>query len=502
MNGIAVLFAGELNMNYVLRDFAPGKNALHETLLRAASFAHVKKIVLLCKNDFDENTLPALSKEISVIKEERWDSQNLLAAIRERAENFDFLYYCWADTPLIDPDIAASLAVRFSEYAAEYAYADGWPEGTAPELLLPATAAFLLKLNGEDKKTVVRTTIFDIIKKDINSFDIETEISPTDLREHRLTLAADCKRDFLLLKRFAESGAEDAPSVEKLIKEKPETLRTLPAFFPIMITGSCPDYCGLCPYSGKQSKENMSVEDFSLVLNKIEEFADDAVIDISLWGDPAFHPQKTDLIKEVLAHKNFSLIIETCGSGWNEGDFETVAALLRESKSAGFDGLRPLSWIVSTELNGPGAAEARNTLRALIERFGTDSVYAQALRIKGNEDDIEKFYKELSAEGVQVIVQKYDYFCGALPDLRAGDISPLKRHPCRHLLRDMPVYIDGSVMPCRETIIEKDSPSYGNILRENPEEIWKRMGSGYAKHCSGDYPGICERCDEYYTFNF
>jgi len=126
--------------------------------------------------------------------------------------------------------------------------------------------------------------------------------------------------------------------------------------------------------------------------------------------------------------------------------------------------------------------------------------YVQAVRIKDGEDDLERFYRAWKTRTPNVIVQKHDDFCGCLPVLKATDLSPVKRFPCRHLMRDLSILIDGAVPFCREDA--RGGESWGNAFEESLEAIWARGAARYAEHCAGRYPDLCENCDEYYTYNF
>ncbi|HOV39774.1 MAG TPA: SPASM domain-containing protein, partial [Spirochaetales bacterium] len=74
------------------------------------------------------------------------------------------------------------------------------------------------------------------------------------------------------------------------------------------------------------------------------------------------------------------------------------------------------------------------------------------------------------------------------------------RFPCWHLKRDLYVLLDGSVPLCREDI--KKTFIGGNLFQEGIETIWKRMDAVYREHIEGKYRPLCEKCDEYYTYNF
>jgi spiro-SPASM protein len=143
--------------------------------------------------------------------------------------------------------------------------------------------------------------------------------------------------------------------------------------------------------------------------------------------------------------------------------------------------------------------EANKTALFLHELFG-DKLYIQSVRMKDQEEYLEKFYRSWKEKGFNVIIQKHDHFCGVLPDLRVTDLSPVKRFPCWHLKRDLNILIDGTVPMCREDL--KRESVFGNIFTDNLEQIWNNGNGLYAIHLSGEYPEICRECDEYYTYNF
>jgi spiro-SPASM protein len=514
MNTIAVLFGGCLSKE-AFKEVFSGKSAFILTLQRAAALDGAGKIVLFARDDFDKQIALSGGVQVEIIKQPAWNTKKLFETLVNVSKGFDIIYYAWADTPLLDVQLAGAIKQRFIRYAAEYGYADGWPGGLAPELLLPSTAAFLLKLNGDAEDAVARDTIFGVLQKDINSFDIETEISPVDLRGYRLNFAADSARNLMLLRRVIDAGWTDYKCAQTLIVQKPEMLRTLPAFFPVMISGVCPQRCSFCPFAVRNilqedfKNEFMNPEQFELLIKKIINFAGDGVIDISLWGEIALHPRKIDIISAVLKRAELSLVIETCGVGWSSSDIDTIVSMTREAPCRQ-NGMPALSWIVSLdsndsvvykELHGEGFQEAASFAQKIMPLF-KDNVYVQAVRREGAEDDIEKFYKFWQDAGARVIIQKYDNFCGKLAGLRAGDISPVVRNVCWHIMRDMPIMLDGAVNICRETIVSEESFPLGNAFNEELESIWERGESFYREHCVQNYNALCKDCDEYYTYNF
>jgi spiro-SPASM protein len=536
MKALTVLYGGDLH-SQALEPVFSGKNSLSLALEGARRFPGTEKLILLAKEDFSFTGTPPVSG-LELIKAPAWTKRSLLETLSACSAGFDLSYFAWADCPFLDPVLAGALADRHLRYAAEYSYADGWPGGFAPEILSPGTAGILAKILGDDGGPVERDALFSVIEKDINSFDIETEISPADLRQHRLTLAADSKRNLLLLKGFIRAagkigGGEILPAAdqaERIIAEIPEILRTLPNFYAVQVSGPCPHSCALCPYPRfggrgdiRERKDFLDPEIFGALLDKICAFSGDAVIDLSLWGELGLHPRKNRLIRMVLDRPELALVIETSGLGWRSGEAETLAEAAAGAAALPerINPLPPLSWIVSLdafdprrygELRGPGFPEAAEFAKRLLGLFPGDA-YVQALRTAGDEDEVEKFYrfwKEAAPGGnANIIIQKYDDFCGYLPKKQASDISPVQRRPCWHLIRDMNILIDGTVPLCREELsaFEGKGRILGNAFSESLETIWSRGGEYYRFQCpepgkKPEYAGLCAGCDEYYTYNF
>lgn len=512
MNAIAVLFAGRL-APAAFEPFLDGRDSVSAAIERVRDFPDVGEVVVFADDAF---VPPQDCGPLRVERADRWGKRRLLDRLVSLSEGADFLYFAWADCPLLDPALAAAIRDRHLRYAAEYSFADGWPYGFAPEILAPSTAAALAFLAGDDDGRIERDLLFSVIQKDINSFDIETEISPVDLRLYRLTLAADSKRNLRLTRSLAEAGMRAAADAERVLVERADLLRTLPAYFSVQVAGGCPQECSPCPYPRFGRKGGASVLErrdeldpgvFNRLLDRIVEFSGDAVINISLWGEPSLHSRVGDLVTAVLQRPELSLIVETSGIGWRPGVLESIAA---ENQGAAprANGMEPVTWIVSLDaedptryaaLRGEGYAEARAFAERAFALFPR-GVYVQALRVKDGEEDLERFYRAWKAKGYAVIIQKHDDFCGYMPVLKATDLSPINRFPCRHLMRDLSVLIDGTVCVCKEDALRSDV--WGNAFDEDLSAIWERGTARYIDHCRGTYPDICERCDEYYTYNF
>jgi len=490
---------------YALQPLAGGKSALEEALSFGESLPDVEKIVLL--TDRKEDGLPR-GNWIIRQKTDLTDMKSLLSYMAQEGEGFDTVFYYYADCPLLDSGITRKMYDNHLRYFAQYTFADGYPSGLTPELISTSMINSLVLLSGKYSVPMKRDGIFSVLQNDINAFDIETEISPKDLRLLRVSLSCDTKRNFYQTESIIKAGGTDAESIIPVLEEKPELLRTLPSFIGVQICDGCPQACSYCPYPRiggdvLHNRNFMSADDFRTICGKIHELSDDAVICPSLWGEPALHPDIADCVESVLAYPRFSLCIETSGIGWKPEVLKHIRNLCEEK-----DGTARIDWILSLDaldpelysrLRGPGFEEALKTCDLLCSLF-PEKVHIQAVRMNSNEENLEAFFRHWKEKTGKVIIQKYDHFCGFLDQIKVTDLSPLKRFPCWHLKRDLSVLIDGSVPVCREDL--KKDHILGNILKDSAASIWDKGTSWYEKHCRGVYPGLCKECDEYYTYNF
>lgn len=500
MKNIAVINATDLRP-HAARPVINGSSSFRRALEFGRGLPGVEQAVIFASQD--RALPPETPPDCRVIARASWTVADLTAEMEKAVSGFEDAFYFFADCPFLDPTIARKMHASHRTYWADYTFADGFPQGLTPEILTRETVSRLRALSSADTGLPDRETLFAIIRKDINSFDIETELAPVDLRLLRVRLAADTERSFLLMKRIVEKGGHDTDSICRVLQEEPRILRTLPAFFPIQIVERCPYACSYCPYpvfAGDVTKKGavMDPEKFAALAAKIAAFSGDAVVDISLWGEPSLHPEIYRIMSSVLSTPGLSLVVETSGVGWNPEVFRRV----RDSFAS-----QP-TWIVSLDasseqmyqrLRGPGFAEAVKTAESLLSVF-PGKTWVQAVRMKENEEDLEIFYKSWKTKTENIIIQKYDSFSAFLPDRKVADLSPVRRFPCWHLKRDMAVLLDGTVPLCREDV--RVEHTLGNAFTEDLAKIWGRGESVYQQHIAEKYPSLCARCDEYYTYNF
>ena len=249
----------------------------------------------------------------------------------------------------------------------------------------------------------------------------------------------------------------------------------------------------------------MPAADFLDLGRRIRDFSPESVVSISLWGEPACHPEIWAILEGFRQCAPLQLYVETAGIGWNTERLEAFA------QSGAHD---HVTWIVSLDameattyatMRGEGWAEALAGAH-LFTRLFPQTAYIQAVRCKLNEEPMQAHYQYWKKLGFKQIIQKYDHFSFRLPDRRLSDIAPLDRLACWHLKRDMAILLDGTVALCRQDVPVQTGDKLqfvaGNAFADELPLIWKRLELPYLQHLGCEYPGICEKCDEYYTFNY
>jgi spiro-SPASM protein len=514
----AFIYAGSLSP-YALEPIYGGGSAYERCLEFVSRLPGLERTMVAEGPLALPETAPGLALgSFTKLRREAWNLDFLLAGMAEAGEGVDAVLLAWADEPFLDSSLAAKMLEDFRRYRADYGFADGYPVGLAAEIVAPRVLPAIRKLASALPPEVERGSLFASIQKDINAFDIETDISPVDLRDLRLELACDTKRDRLLVERLAASGVADAPSAIKAIPENMGLLRTLPAFVQVQVASGCPQSCRLCAYPAFGGdilalRRDMPREKFAGLLDQVVELCGDAVIDISLWGESAMHADIGGIVDEVLERPSLSLIVETSGIGWGDAFEKGLAKRVKDADAEG-----RLDWVVSldawspelyAELRGKGYEEAVAFAERLIALF-PDHAHVQMVRSRDNEAELEAFWRGWKKKTDKVIVQKYSRQAGLLPERKVSDLSPLARKPCWHLKRDLSILIDGSVPLCRDC-------SHAGIILGNAFEApdgkglaaaWAAGDAYHAGHIeaarsgeSSRYPAPCEACDEYYTYN-
>ncbi len=518
MGNIVVLFAGfsmdSASNNFCLEKSFGGKSSVELALDWAASNGDRTFILSLPENS---SALSSLAPDCEIVPGSSWTASKIASCIADCCEKAGAktALYSWIDLPFLNSGVSRRLLDMHLEYAAEYTFADGFPYGFSPEVIDSGTASIVSRIVSEKDLPPTRTAIFDAMKFDINSFEIETLVSDVDYRPLRISLESSSKGSHLsCLSLFESLHGRNASSLEigeicSLAAENPSVIRNIPHFFDIQITSKTnhtplysPEKAGI----GVYGLPDMSLDDFGRVVEKIRAFSPDAVVSLSAFGEPTLHPRFVDFVR-VLAGSGLRILVETDGIMVDSALVDELAGCISSSKSE-------IDWIVDLDAadsslyskvrNAPESdfCKAVAAVSCLSESF-KGHVYPQMTRMNANEENLEKFFRYWknpeSPSGGKLIIKKYDSLCGKLTDEKPADLSPLRRIPCWHLARDFVILSDGSVPKCRS---RGKLDVVGNAFADSLDSVWASSAASYREHVRGEYGGICGGCDEFYTFSF
>lgn len=460
--------------------------------------------------------------DVIILNEGDCTLRSVLMAIKNECKKAaaEAAVFAYSDCPFLDDEITKRLIENHFKYSAEYTFADGYPYGFAPEVIDAGAAGILCEL-GDSKMS--RTAIWDLIKTDINSFEVETLISPHDYRLWRLAFHNGDKRGRMacealkkikeeLMARSKDCGKKDsdfcADTLCQAAIKDIHVVRTVPAFYEVGISGRGNE-------EGKT--ERMSFDKFALLVKQIKELSDKAVVSLSAMGEPLEHPEFIQFV-ETAAAAGLDVLVETDGK-------KATEQIASQCKNIADKHCTKIMWVIknsaqsllleaekwaqakerSADVNAAKESEAERAVCTLAKYFMGD-VYPQMVRTKETEKALEPFYRKWSAKdspsGGKVLIQKYCSYCGTLPDEKPCDLSPLERNPCWHLRRDMVILADGSVPLCfaRERAL-KDG-ILGNAFIDGLKVLWDKMEGAAKRDLDGKQDELCRKCDEYYTFNF
>lgn len=535
MKSLVILFADFKSLHIFDKDF-DGKSSFERSLIWASNIIKTKEIgenseiqVFAFDKNFqkckDEITNSKINADI--LEKENWSVFELFESFSEvsKQKNADTILFAFADCPFLNIELSKELLFTHSESRAEYTFADGYANGLAPEVLDSGAAKILFELSKKNalsigNQSVSRTSIFDLIKTDINSFEVETVISDEDESLLRINFNCATKQDFLSCKAMFNSDVEEksALQISKEAAINPKVLKTVPAYYQIQITDKVSTKVIYHPEEMDflNGKTFMQLNDFKSLIKKISDFSESAVVSLSAWGEAILHPDFVEFVKTVLLEKGLSVLVE--------GDFcaltEEMCIAIKKicdsvcERETGGKNIPKIMYLVTLDAFTEetykkihsGSAESFEKSKAaisLLEKYFSGCVYAQFTRMNENESELEQFYRfwneKTSPTNGNFTIQKYDNCFGSLPDRKPADLAPLERNVCWHLRRDMTILVNGEVPYARGKL---KSDILGNAFNESLEEIWKKTDSEVQKQINHDYSGKCEKCDEYYIFNF
>ena len=403
------------------------------------------------------------------------------------------------DSPFLDISIIHDMLKTHTEYIAEFTYSENLPQGFTCEIISR-------KLVESVPKADSTLPLTQVIRSNINQFDVELFYRDPDIRDKRLSFRSSFLRDRKVMENMLSvSGGVPAYSdVKKLLEDHPEAMYAGPSYLEIELNSNCDEDCIFCCRKNVKRNGAMDAALFTKIMDDMKVFALPYTICLGGLGEPLMHAEAVNIMKQALENPQVErLIVETNGLYIDEAYISLATANTGKL-------------ITIVNMNGY-SKETYNTLHkadkfepvlekimSLSDALNKDasSLFVQIMKINETEPFLDAYYDFWEEKKVPIILQKQNTYIGKIEDRRYSDLTPLERTPCWHLERDMFILNDGTVCFCKQDIEGKRA--HGNISQTNLAEIYTARMKDYIDNRKNKYPSSpdCASCDEWYTFNF
>lgn len=477
-----------------IREFSDFISAMEEVSLRIAALPRGSK--KKTANGQPEHT-PDMESLLQVLQSEVGAGYN-----PDTEELPPVIFHFWADAAFLNLQVNGEILKLHETYLSEYVFAEGFPGGVSGVLV--SAEIFPKLLHDAGGAALTRDGFFNVILKDFNAYDIETVVSPSDLRMLRLELYRDRSLNSMVCDSLSSSIDSGTPAdmLCSIIEKNRASYRSLPAHILIEILESPKHIPSYLPPGPKNTGE-LSNGNFSRILDAILDVVEDPVITIGPRHEPSVHSDFPAILRTMAAYAGaVTFVIETSGIGWTPQALQALQEIPPHSLNliVCLDAVDPQLY---TSLRGGGYEEAMGFIDHASRELSC-GFFVQAVRMKENEEHLMTFYNHWKEKHIQVIIQKYTDFSQTMPDRKVTDLSPLNRHECWHLKRELYIRLDGSVFACLNHAIipGEETFNFGNVYTDNMNSIWEAGRHLYLRHLEHDLPEVCRKCDEWYTFNF
>ncbi|MCB1199799.1 MAG: spiro-SPASM protein [Leptospiraceae bacterium] len=435
------------------------------------------------------------------------DDLTLLKKIFAENSDADMVVEINGIFPLLSMASSSKLWQLQNKYSADYAYSEIHPPGTIP-VFWGRDFLEQWELN-EFTEFPIENDLSQFVEKNINKFHVEVAYADPDIRLLRLDFSCSSKRSMLETLQFLNELSDEEEilsAIEKAVQKNPVLLRQLPGYLELEFSSNCEYGCTFClrqyqPQPSKQLEQNV----FAKLIEQLDLLKAPIGLCVGGMGEPLEHESALPYLQKLMAHPLIhTLVLETNGSR-----LDTILPL---ADSADIQKLRVIVNINSlqnyTQLQVPPSGIALGDIDRHIKAFAEklkdsskSQMYLQMLKIIDNETEVDEIYAKCDELGVQFLFQKYNSYAGQMEEKRVSDMTPLERFPCWHLRRDLVIRADGSVPYCKQDM--QGENNLNNIQQSSLAQIWANQNEAWARHYNKDYSdfSLCDKCDEYYTFN-
>ncbi len=409
-----------------------------------------------------------------------------------------------AYSPLIDIITTKEMIKDHIDYVFDYTYPENIPNGLLPEIFNVSMLEFLIPLI-PDNFPLIKNSLREIIEGEISSYDCNIFLTDSELSKYRVDFIPDSMNSLYIIKNIIEKHSYNLSlkKLEEIISADPLILRQRPTYYEIEITTER-EKGEIFPADKLKRNGFIKIEDLKFILDEIKKFSYNPVVSLGLFGDFFLHPDLDKVIELLSFYPELSFLIESKALYIDKEKIDRVLQL--DNVKLIFD----ISFVdndkfkkYKTPLNEVIPAQDLSFIEKEIKSLDNkEKIYIQFTRTNLNEEELTKFYEVWKDFSDRIIIKKIDTFCGMLDKYRVVDLSPVKRFFCYHLKNDMVIFFNGDVPLCRQDF--NGEVILGNIKKDGIKSCWEEEGKYFILHFNGIYEpkNKCEKCDEWWIFNF
>lgn len=412
----------------------------------------------------------------------------------------DHIIKIYCDSPFFDTEILEDMLNVHIKYLAEFTYSENLPSGFTCEII---SKELIDAIPEPDEKTL---PLGQVIKSNINRFDVELYYKEPDIREKRISFRSGIPREMRIMERiFLESGSIPKYSqIKEIIDKNPGVLYLSPSYVEIELTGACQLDCIFCFRNTlKNIHPDMDIELFKKILQDMKTFSLPYSICLGGSGEPLMHNSFYEIL-DIARNETLieNIVLETNGI-LADINFKNYIANSNDKR------IKIIFNINGMDEKSYNAIHKKDMFKTVFQNItslkesmpDSYSIYIQIMKINETEPFLDQYYNFWEKYNIPIILQKQNTFIGKIPDRNYSDLSPLERTPCWHLQRDFNVLSDGSVIFCKQDIAGDNVR--GNIKQDSIESIFEKSKNSFLRNYKKDLETTpdCSSCNEWYTFN-
>ncbi|MDY6967214.1 MAG: spiro-SPASM protein [Spirochaetota bacterium] len=412
----------------------------------------------------------------------------------------DHIVKIFCDSPFLDIEIIKEMIDLHLKYLAEFTYSENLPSGFSCEIMsneliktLPDTIDGMLPLS-------------QVIKSNINQFDVELYYKDPDIRDKRLAYRSGSPLDKRIMSNiYSKLGKIPKYSeIRDLINNNPELLYAGPSFVEVELTGRCDLDCIFCYRNTiKHRTTDIDIDLFEKILKDMNIFQLPYSICLGGSGEPMMHNNFYEIIETSLKESFVKdVVVETNGI-YADNNYKNLLLNCTNNRIKtifNINGLDNDTYL--TIHNKDYFQRVFENITSIQDALkGKNSIYIQIMKINETEVFLDNYYDFWEKYNIPIILQKHNTYLGKIPDRRYSDLTPLERTPCWHLQRDVSILSDGRIIFCKQDI--DGNYVKGRIQDESLYDLWKKSEHFFVDDYNGNYLTCpdCKSCDEWYTFN-